>query len=185
MRTILLILLFITLTLVAVAEGLPSIKNLFSPDGEYRIEYSISSGLDHLATLKHKDRTIWAYRPTPGSRGLSFSWSPSSKAALMFEHHDERDMDAWLVRVDDHVSMLHLNLRAIEWTVSESVRHRECSAASAPKSGVHVDTIKWLSPERCTMRFYHRFIGANADAELRLELDSKHPLFHIEKIIPQ
>jgi hypothetical protein len=157
-----------------------------SPNKEVSVDYTIrirENGLaENVAAFRRLTTTLARYVAPLSSRGLAFSWSPSSEAVLIFQFNEAKDMTFYLARVGTHVTICHIDLEPAEFAVSEAVASKEGSKASAPRHFIETNSIHWESAGICTMKYIRTFLGADGSALLHLDFTNEVPVLTVTDV---
>jgi hypothetical protein len=145
-----------------------------SPDRKSTISVTNSAILPvvnesfQTAVLRQGGVTCWTYGCI--GRGFSVSWTPDSSGFLFGITHLSRSMTLFYVGIEDGLDVMpvSIDLDAIKRTIAAALPKKPGN--SAPKSGVNWDSLKWISPTTCRMRFFQRFLGENADSVLEIDV---------------
>ncbi len=137
----------------------------------------------HEAKLIVKGSLLWSYRCS--ALAVDVSWSPDSTGFLLGIFQSSRSMSLLFLHCEDDgaVYPASVDLDGVQSQIEAKLPQQQGN--SAPKSFVDWDSIRWLSPTRCQFACIQRFLGANADSVLELDVaDHAHPKLSIPSIKP-
>jgi len=157
-----------------------------SPDKKMRVETlyfdddPAGTNCTHVARL-YKGRTLlWKF--VRRGRAMEFAWSPDSRFLLVNMWLEGRNADLYYVDTRAKVVKEHdLELGRVESIVSAALPYR--NSEWADRSNVDFETIRWIKPGLCQLRYVFRTHHYSGDARLWLDLTKKPAGLKVIKIV--